>query len=139
MRRLYPIADKPMVSPVVERYGQRSAQGIQVQQQLAGLYTKDASGQHQLDLIKVKEQLLQLREELRSAHGRVAAASDQVLAIAHALLLTCEQMRDANARDLTISRDCCEMPRNVSGATRRCFSGREKRGVLVSRGTDAPS
>jgi hypothetical protein len=102
MRRLYPIDDKPIASPVAERYGKRSAQGIRVQQQLAGLYTRDATGQHQLDLIKVKEQLQQLGEVLRPDHGHVTAASEQVLAIAHILLLTCEQMHDANARDLAI-------------------------------------
>jgi hypothetical protein len=101
MRRLYPIHNQSMISPIVERYGQRSVQGLRVQQQLAELHTREANGQHQLDLVKVKEQLQQLGEVLRPAHGRVAA-SEQVLAIAHALLLAFEQMRDANAHDLTI-------------------------------------
>jgi hypothetical protein len=105
IRRLYPIHNQPMVSPIVERYGQRSVQGLRVQQQLAGLHTREANGQQQLDLLKVKEQLQQLGEVLRPAHGSVAAASEQVLAIAHALVLTCEQIREANVRDLTILQD----------------------------------
>jgi hypothetical protein len=101
MSQFYPIHDYPMLSYVTERYGARSARGTRVQQQLVELYTRDTSHQHHLDLVKVKEQLQQLGEVLRRNQGRVVA-SEQVLAIAHALLLAFEQMRDANAHDLTI-------------------------------------
>jgi hypothetical protein len=102
MRRLYPIQNQPMVSPIVEGYGQRSAQGMRAQRQLAGLYTKDVSDQHQLDLVRVKEQLQQLGEVLRLERGRTANASQQVVTIAQALVHACEQIRDTNARDLAI-------------------------------------
>ncbi len=102
MSRLYPIDDSPTVSCAAEQYGQRSAQGMRAQRQFAGLYIRDATSQQQLDLVKFKEQLQQLGALLPSNRGRAATASHQVLAIAHALVLAFEQMRDANARDLAI-------------------------------------
>ena len=102
MNRLYPIDDSPTLSCAAERYGQRSAQGMHAQRQFAGLYSMDASSQQQLDLVKVKKQLQLLGELLPSDRGRVASASHHVLAIAHALVLTCEQLRDTNARDMAI-------------------------------------
>jgi hypothetical protein len=104
MNRLYPLPAEGVAGHTAALWGRRSAKAIVVHQQLAALYTQASTGEHQLDLTKVKEQLQQLGHDLRSKPGRPLSGSQQALAIAHELLAALEQSHDQYTRDLTIMR-----------------------------------
>jgi hypothetical protein len=102
INRLYPVADTPIRSYTVERYGPRSARAMIAQRYIAGLYTADQSGQQHLDLTRVKEHLHQLGAEIQSEPGQAATVCEQVLDIAYVLLLAFEQVHSTHTRDLAI-------------------------------------